>query len=844
MNSVISRIRRTTEQTEAEGLIGDRPSHTAPPSRPRLSLPAAITGTVLAVAVGFVLLQLQPSLLVRETTPAGGDMGAHVWTPHYLRHHLLPDGRITGWAPDWYAGFPVLHFYFPLPSLLIVALSFVLPYTIAFKFVSVAGVLSLPLAAYAFGRLSGLRFPTPALLGVVTIPFLFDQFHTIYGGNIPATLAGEFSFSLSLSVGLVFLGVFARGLETGRHRALAAVLLAATALCHLLPTFFVLAGAGVLLALRADRHRLRYTLTSLPVAGLLGAFWALPFVWKLPYTTDMGWEKKTAYLKNLFPFISPCQADGTCGADQFPLAYTRHLSIVVLLAVVGAISSIVQARRHHQRTGLFLTIMTLASAAVFVLAPQARLWNARALPFWFLCLYLLAALGVAVLVHMVSTSFAHRPRHVQVDTESQLTTAAWPALVAPVLLLGVVLVLVGHPLGALPRWVPRFGGHNEASFIDDWARWNYSGYEAKPAYPEYRAIVGTMARVGRERGCGRAHWEYEASLDRYGTPMALMLLPYWTDGCIDSMEGLYFESSATTPFHFLHAAELSKAPSNPQRGLPYPTLDLNLGVAHLQMMGVRYYLAFSPEALAAASVHPGLTQVAASGPWQVFEVLHSPLVEALEHEPAVLDGLGNHKRAWLDVAVPWHQDPTRWGVALAESGPPDWQRVAVRQSSTPTPTESSATPPPVGTGMTVETPERRALPPVSISALDVGNDRIAFDVDRTGVPVVIKASYFPNWRASGALGPYRLTPNLMVVVPTATHVELHYGWTPTDLVAIVASLLGLVAVAVLARRPPLVYPVPPKSPPNRRLQPFSPQGEAEAGQVLDGAKNSTSDRSP
>ena len=55
-------------------------------------------------------------------------------------------------------------------------------------------------------------------------------------------------------------------------------------------------------------------------------------------------------------------------------------------------------------------------------------------------------------------------------------------------------------------------------------------------------------------------WEYEKELDRYGTPMALMLLPYWTDGCIGSMEGLYFEASATTPFHFLTQVELSTAP--------------------------------------------------------------------------------------------------------------------------------------------------------------------------------------------------------------------------------------------------------------------------------------------
>jgi hypothetical protein len=33
-------------------------------------------------------------------------------------------------------------------------------------------------------------------------------------------------------------------------------------------------------------------------------------------------------------------------------------------------------------------------------------------------------------------------------------------------------------------------------------------------------------------------WEYEPELVRYGTPMALMLLPHWTHGCIGSMEGL------------------------------------------------------------------------------------------------------------------------------------------------------------------------------------------------------------------------------------------------------------------------------------------------------------------
>ena len=55
-------------------------------------------------------------------------------------------------------------------------------------------------------------------------------------------------------------------------------------------------------------------------------------------------------------------------------------------------------------------------------------------------------------------------------------------------------------------------------------------------------------------------WEYDPSLNRFGTTESLMLLPYFTNGCIDSMEGLLFESASTTPFHFINQNELSPEP--------------------------------------------------------------------------------------------------------------------------------------------------------------------------------------------------------------------------------------------------------------------------------------------
>src|SRR5579875_2160617 len=189
---------------------------------------------------------MQPADMFANTTPTGGDMGAHVWLPWYVEHHLLPHFQITGWTMDWYAGFPVLTFYFPLPILMIIAAHVVLPYNVAFKVVTALGVLALPAAAWGFGRLARLPFPGPACLAAATLPYLFARDWTIYGGNIASTMAGEFCFSISLVFALLFLGVVVRGLDEGRHRLLAPLLLLGAGLSHLLPTIFAVVGAVVL----------------------------------------------------------------------------------------------------------------------------------------------------------------------------------------------------------------------------------------------------------------------------------------------------------------------------------------------------------------------------------------------------------------------------------------------------------------------------------------------------------------------------------------------------------------------------------------------------------------------
>src|SRR5919106_645645 len=357
-------------------------------------------GVVVACCV-FVLVQLQPDLLLRNTTTAGGDTGAHVWWPAYLRDHLLAQGRIAGWAPDWYAGFPAGQFYFPLPALLIVAIDTLLPYSIAFKLVTAVGAIALPAAAYAFGR--GLRAPSPApaLFAVGATIFLFFKGDPgtgveatqiagnqhIMGGNLASNFAGEYSFTLALALGLFFLGALAYSLDHRRKLWLPALLLGATVMSHLVVAMFVVIGAVIVWLARRPRRNLGTVAAIGGVGALLTAVWTVPLLSTLGYTTDMGYEPIRAFRDYMFP--------------SYP-AYVLWMVPLIVVAIVGGIL----ARR---RVTLELVALTAVMGLAFRfwegltdLFDSTPVWNLRLLPFWYLGLILLAMLGVAELARGVA----------------------------------------------------------------------------------------------------------------------------------------------------------------------------------------------------------------------------------------------------------------------------------------------------------------------------------------------------------------------------------------------------------------------------------------------------------
>ena len=750
---------------------------------------------VLVVGASLIIfIVMNPWLIFTANTPTGGDMGAHVFGPAYLRDNLLSEGRILGWSNDWFAGFPAFYFYFPLPSLVIVAFDLALPYGVAFKLVTVLGLLALPPAIYFHTRAMKLNRHVALIAAGAGVVFAFLESFSIYGGNVASTLAGEFSYSWSFALSLVYLGLLMKAVRDDRRYAKwAALALALTALSHVLTTIVVIFASLFVLAWKKAFWR---TLVVWFWGFAIAAFWALPLLARIGLTSDMAWTPLSRW-EEIFPV---------------------ELWLLLPIAIPGAIWALRKTSRAAPMIGA--TLLPVIYYPLPTVLPDIfpdmfgdqrwKLWNGRLLPYWYFGVAFFAAIGFGAAVVWMSRRLPSQVSKLWASLVFGVAFAVAAGLMAdstefPPWAWGVVTA-VGIGVVAASLMAPAMvdtrnfltttavaivvlGASAGVTFIDGWSRWNYEGYEAKESWPEYESLMVELDRLPD----GRVMWENNSGLNKYGTPMSPMLIPYWTEGSQKSMEGLYFESSLTTPFHFINHSEMSFKSSNPIPGLKYHVFDMERGLKHMDVYGVDYYVSFTPEAAEKALGIDEFELVTTTEPFQVFRLLDTQLVEAATHLPAVyevpdrslfrsLTGSGSVTGrdgeplpSFHDMALEWYEDIDEMDRWIVADGPAEWPRI-----------ESIGERP----DTEIDVPEN----PVSNIVLE--DHRISFTTKAVGVPHVVKVSYFPNWKATGADGPWRATPSLMVVVPTGNDVVIEFQDTWAESSGQILTVVGIVGLIV------------------------------------------------
>ncbi len=748
-------------------------------------LPALILGSASLV----VFIVMNPALIFEANTPTGGDMGAHVYGPAFLRDTLIPEGRLLGWSNDWFAGFPAFYFYFPLPSLTIVLLDVFLPYGVAFKLVTVLGLLAMAPAVYFHARTLRLGKHVSLIAAGAGVVFAFYESYSIYGGNVASTLAGEFSYSWSFALSLVYLGLLIKAVRDDRkYTKWAALVLALTALSHVLTTIVIIFASLFVLFWKEGLGR---TILIWFWGFSIAAFWALPLIVRIGLTSDMAWTPLSRW------------------EEVVPV----EIWILLPIAIAGGVWLF---RRTSRGTPILAaTLLPVIYYPLPAILPELlpdlfdgerwKLWNGRLLPYWYFGVAFFAAIGFGAAVVWLSRRL---PSRLHINWARAVVAVAFAVAVGlvadsaefpgwawiAVAIAGVLAISITYAFGSSMNTrnfltttaaaVVVLGAAAGVTYIDGWAAWNYEGYESKEPWPEYEALMAELDQLPD----GRVQWEANSELNQYGTPMSPMLIPYWTEGSQQSMEGLYFESSLTTPFHFINHSEMSYRPSNPIPGLPYSTFDFDRGLKHMDLYGVDYYVSFTEEAASKAGRTDGFELLATAEPFHIFSLPETDLVVAATHLPSVYEvperGLfssligsdsvtgedGQPLPSFFDLSLDFYVDEENLDQWIVADGPDEWPRI-----------DSIDERPDVELN----------VPAVAVSDIDVDHHRISFTTDAVGVPHLVKVSFFPNWEAVGADGPWRAAPSLMVVVPTESEVVLEFNDTWAETGGKLMSLGGI-----------------------------------------------------
>ena len=736
--------------------------------------------------------------LLRNTTLTGGDTGAHVWFPATCATTCCR-WRLAGWSPDFYAGFPAGQFYFPFPALLIVAPRRrpAVQHRVQARHrgsdrccCRSARTCSPAASARRVPPRRCSRWPPPPSCSsrtAATRRMTFDLH--IMGGTLASTFAGEYSFMIALALSLLLPG-HARARARPARSAVAARG-AARGHAHQPPR-----GRD----LRGDRRPWCIWLTHRPIATSRASWpsarWGCcsPRCGWCPSRRRSSTRPTCATSRSASAPDSRRTSTGCSSRENwflYPLALRRDRCRDLVPAAVHAR----RRRASRWRPGLaFYNWEGLRDVL-----GKAPAWNLRLLPFWYLMLYLLAAVGVAehapararravgdpgrgrettrrstprsrsdrrASPSPTRTCARRRPQRRSRTPPSPRTTSRGAA--------------DRDPRRRAARWR---GSSRSRCSRRSWRRSGSGACTAdarlpallgqvqlhrlrgrhhadftKKSWPEYRAFMDTANSLPpRAHGVGgrRRHRRVRHAA-RADAAAVLDPRPHPVDGG-PLLRGV---GDDAVPLHDDRRRSRSRRRTR-CGACPYRSIaDFDLGVRYLQLMGVRYYAAFTDAGEAGRGEEPA----AAAGRDRARP--RRQAAERVEHlpgrrladrraarstEPVVVDDL--HAAAQSGSARASRRRPAGLGRR------PSSARGSARRcrGSTTRPRSTARSPTAARRrgsarrrGQGAHGREASRCPRSRSRTSARPTSSVSFDVSRTGVPVMVKTSYYPNWEVEGA----------------------------------------------------------------------------------------------
>ena len=644
----------------------------------------------------FLLCLFPPNLIFDPSLITGGDTASHYPTAEVLRQRLFAGESLFTWDHGNYAGFPLFLNYFPLPFVLMALFSLAIPLQIAFKLVTLLAVIPLPLAVYGCLRRLRYRDPIPVLGSAFSLLFLLMTENSMWGGNIASTLAGEFSYGIALCLSVYLIGKLHDDIGRGRRLLQNALLESLVALCSGYPLLQVGFGSSYFLF---RRRFIPYILALHAFAFCFMGFWLLPLLRNLPWDTPFNYSWNIQDWREVIP---PSFLPALLG---IPLGW--------IVRILRRHAEDDDPARHADR---YLWWQTGIALVGFAVGPVVGLVDIRFLPVAQLMLLLLGASGWGRV-------FASVGRH---HILSAVTTAG-------------IMIWGAFHLGPIPGWV----------------QWNYGGVESKTLWQSFKQVNDSLRGTADDP---RVVYEHSEVHNGAGTVRAFEMLPFFSGR--STLEGLYMQSSITSPFVFYIQSELCHAPSSPFSLYYYSGFDPERAAEHLRLFNTNRIVAATDEACEALDRSPDFGFETSFAPYRIYRLQDSSDSYAvpLRYRPYRIP-----RQNWKQVQFEWFRLSSLDVPLIVDFDHPEAGYCARL---------------PIWEGDPRSMPKDEIYDPAAgeiRTQTSLGDNEIVVETSRVGHPLWIKISYHPDWKIAEGRGElYLASPSFMLLVPETSRVVLRF----------------------------------------------------------------------
>ena len=567
--------------------------------------------SILFLIIIFLFTYFKPEFIFSDTVISAGDTVGHYYGTFVMNKHLIPNLKLIGWSNDWFLGYPAFQFYFPAIFFLTGILGYFIPLNISFKIGTVLGTFILPFCVYFSFRLMKFKFPIPVIASTFTLITLFierindKQIYSMWGGNIPSTLAGEFSYSFALALSIIFIGTFYKGIKTKKMLALNSILFTIIMLSHfffaiftIISTFFYIFG------FKKFKQNIIYCLKFYMISFLLSSFWLIPMLFKVSYTSSHVWYPPSS-IKEYIDMIMP-----------------KPLIPFYILSFISAIITILKKEKEN----LIFVFTALSSLILFLISPIFNQIGFHGFDHIQLIKFL-PMLYISVILNIpIALSY--------------LKFNDYLIILPPIVLILCFL------------WV-----RNHSTYIDYWIFWNYNGYEDKPLGKEYYKVNDFL----KELPYGRVAYEYDPKKyeSTLGSSRATETIPIFSGKPIT--EGTHFQSSFNAPYIYSAHCEYSLACSCVFGHIAgrCPSFNFDMGVEHMKLFGVRYFFASSENIKSILRNREDFKLLYGPSEFEIWELNDSSIIQVPEYEPVSVKASN-----WREISNDWFFDKEKMKIPI------------------------------------------------------------------------------------------------------------------------------------------------------------------------------------